>query len=113
VRESSRMPIVGTIMIENPVQSSYPPSRVYKLIQKDYGSEKAEQYLRRAREALFAFNQNIAENSVMTNIVNQLGLDRERIITGQKASLAKIYKLRSYASRKTWSPKFPDVYKGK
>lgn len=34
VGEFSRMPIDGSLMIDNPVQSSYPPSRVFKVIQK-------------------------------------------------------------------------------
>ena len=80
VGDISRMPIDGSLMIDNPVQSSFPPSRVYKVIQKHHNAEKAFEYLRRAREALFAFNQNIAEKSVMTEIVNSLGLDGEAIV---------------------------------
>ena len=40
----------------------------------------AFEYLRRAREALFAFNQNISDRSVMIEIVNKLGLDGEAIV---------------------------------
>jgi predicted DsbA family dithiol-disulfide isomerase len=80
VGEQSRMPIDGSLMIDNPVQSSYPPSRVYKVIQKHHGDEKAYEYLRRAREALFAFNENISEKSMMTETVNQLGLNGEEIV---------------------------------
>ena len=61
VGELSRMPIDGTVMIENPVQSSYPPSRVFKVIQKHHGDDKAYEFLRRARENLFIFNQNISK----------------------------------------------------
>ncbi|WP_342442761.1 DsbA family protein [Lysinibacillus sp. FSL K6-0075] len=75
-----RMPIDGTVMIDNPVQSSYPPSRVFKVIQKNHHDAIAYEYLRRAREALFIFNQNIAEKSVMIDIVNKLGLDGEAIV---------------------------------
>jgi len=80
VGEYSRMPIDGTLMIDNPVQSSFPPSRVFKVIQKNHDDALAYEYLRRAREALFAFNQNIAEKSVMVEIVNNLGLDGETIV---------------------------------
>ncbi|WP_421924195.1 DsbA family protein [Paenibacillus luteus] len=80
VGEYSRMPIDGTLMIDNPVQSSYPPSRVFKVIQKKYTDEKAAEYLRRSREALFAFNQNISDKTVMIEIVNQINLDGESII---------------------------------
>ncbi|MDN3436761.1 DsbA family protein [Planococcus sp. APC 3900] len=80
VGDHSRMPIDGTLMIDNPVQSSYPPSRVFKVIQDVHSEEKANEYLRRAREALFAFNQNISEASVMIDIVNQMGLDGQTIV---------------------------------
>ncbi len=80
VGEYSRMPIDGTLMIDNPVQSSYPPSRVFKIIQKNHNDAIAFEYLRRAREALFAFNQNISDKSVMIEIVNKLGLDGEAIV---------------------------------
>ncbi|WP_404331794.1 DsbA family protein [Mesobacillus maritimus] len=81
VGESSRMPIDGSLMVTNPVQSSYPPSRVFKVIQQQHDDGKAFEYLRRARETLFAFNQNIAKKSVMIEIVNKLGLNGEAIVT--------------------------------
>ncbi|TDK59381.1 DsbA family protein [Bacillus salipaludis] len=80
VGEYSRMPIDGTLMFDNPVQSSYPPSRVFKVIQKNHNDALANEYLRRAREALFAFNQNISEGSVLIDIVNNLGLDGKAIV---------------------------------
>ncbi|MGO4344503.1 DsbA family protein [Paenibacillus sp. MCAF9] len=80
VGEHSRMPIDGTLMIDNPVQSSYPPSRVFKVIQKNHTDAKATEYLRRSREALFAFNQNISDKSVMIEIANHIGLDGKAIV---------------------------------
>lgn len=80
VGKLSRMPIDGSLMIDNPVQSSYPPSRVFKIIQKDYDTQLAMEFLRRTREALFVFNQNISEKSVLIDIVNNLGLDGLSIV---------------------------------
>ncbi|PAE40173.1 DsbA family protein [Bacillus sp. 7884-1] len=80
VGEHSRMPIDGSLMIDNPVQSSFPPSRVYKVIQKNHNDALAYEYLRRAREVLFPFNQNISDPSVLIEIVNKLGLDGEAIV---------------------------------
>lgn len=80
VGEHARMPIDGTLMIDNPVQSSYPPSRVFKVIQTRHNDTLASEYLRRTREALFVFNQNISERPVMIEIVNKLGLDGEAIV---------------------------------
>ncbi|WP_172370443.1 DsbA family protein [Sporosarcina jiandibaonis] len=79
VGDHSRMPIDGTVWLENPISSSYPPSRVFKVIQKK-NEQLASTFLRRAREAVFAFNQNIAEDKVLIDIVNELGLDGEEII---------------------------------
>lgn len=79
VGEHSRMPIDGTVWIDNPIQSSYPPSRVFKVIQK-IDENAANVFLRRAREAVFAFNQNIGEDSVLIAIVDQMGLDGEEIV---------------------------------
>ncbi|MBU8879950.1 DsbA family protein [Bacillus sp. FJAT-29790] len=84
VGEYSRMPIDGSVWLENPIQSSYPPSRVYKVIQQK-DEHLANVYLRRAREAVFAFNQNIGEEIVLVDIVNQLGLDGKEIV--KEASL--------------------------
>lgn len=81
VGEQSRMPIDGSLMIDNPVQSSFPPSRVFKIIQKHHGEEKAFEYLRRSREALFAFNENIGEKAVLVKIINEMNLDGEAIVT--------------------------------
>ncbi|WP_066069142.1 DsbA family protein [Neobacillus soli] len=79
VGEHSRMPIDGTLWLDNPVQSSYPPSRVFKIIQQT-NEQLAWTFLRRVREAVFAFNENIGDEQVLINIVNQLGLDGEQIV---------------------------------
>ncbi|MEI2467453.1 DsbA family protein [Niallia taxi] len=75
----SRMPIDGTLWLDNPIQSSFPPSRVYKVIQKRSKS-LANAFLRRAREAVFAFNQNIGDQGILVDIVNKLGLDSASIL---------------------------------
>lgn len=80
VGQYSRMPIDGSLMIDNPVQSSYPPSRVFKVIQSKYSDALAYEFLRRTREQLFAFNQNISDQSILIDIVNKVGLDGEAIV---------------------------------
>ncbi|MGE8080204.1 DsbA family protein [Peribacillus loiseleuriae] len=79
VGEHSRMPIDGSLFLTNPIQSSYPPSRVFKIIQQK-DENLAKTFLRRAREAVFAFNQNIGEEQILINLVNQMGLDGESIV---------------------------------
>ncbi|MFC4304027.1 DsbA family protein [Cohnella boryungensis] len=75
----SRMPIDGSLWHNNPIQSSYPASRVFKIIQANHGM-KSHDYLRKAREAVFAFNKNIGEEQVLIEIVNQIGLDGADIV---------------------------------
>ncbi|SDC44583.1 Predicted dithiol-disulfide isomerase, DsbA family [Paenibacillus sp. UNCCL117] len=89
VGQYSRMPIDGTLMIDNPVQSSYPPSRVCKVIQKKHTDAAALEYLRRTREALFVYNQNISDTSVMVDIVNNLGLDGEAIVNEAEGAVGQ------------------------
>ena len=79
VGEHSRMPIDGSLWYDNPIQSSYPPSRVFKLIQRD-DEQLAATFLRRAREAVFAFNRNIGDDQVLIDIVDQLRLDGKKIV---------------------------------
>lgn len=86
VGEHSRMPIDGTVWYDNPIESSFIPSRVYKVIQKR-NPELANIFLRRAREALFAFNQNIAQDGMLINLINQIGLNGEEIL--QQSKLAE------------------------
>lgn len=83
VGELSRMPIDGTVWYDNPISSSFIPSRVYKVIQEKH-PEFANTFLRRAREELFAFNKNIAQDDVLIDIVNSVGLDGEEIVTQSK-----------------------------
>src|SRR5690625_1279369 len=74
------MPIDGSLMVNDPVESSFPASRVLKVIQKNYSDAKATEYLRHAREALFVYNKNISNNSILIDLVNNLDLDGEAII---------------------------------
>jgi len=83
VGEHSRMPIDGTLWHDNPIESSFIPSRVFKVIHKQ-SPEIANTFLRRAREALFAFNQNIAQDDILIDLVNKVGLSGVEIVKQSK-----------------------------
>ena len=83
VGEHSRMPIDGTLWYDNPIESSYIPSRVFKVIHKQ-SPELANIFLRRAREALFAFNKNIAQDDMLIGFVDSIGLNGEEIVKQSK-----------------------------
>ncbi|KUP24020.1 DsbA family protein [Paenibacillus sp. DMB5] len=79
VGEHSRMPIDGSLWHTNPVLSSYPPSRVFKVIQSKHEGREGD-FLRIAREAVFVSNLNIGEEQVLITLVDQLGLDGQQIV---------------------------------
>lgn len=81
--KDSRMPIDGSLWVDNPVRSSYPASRVFKVIQQN-SDPMAVKFLRKARESLFVFNQNIGEDRVLIEIVNQLGMNGQEIVKESK-----------------------------
>ncbi|WKA55460.1 DsbA family protein [Planococcus shixiaomingii] len=110
VGEHSRMPIDGSLMIDNPVQSSYPASRVFKVLEKKHGAATANEYLRRAREALFAFNQNISDSAVNIEIVNQLGLDGKAVVDEAEQTIGQQLLNEDFAlSRKLGARGFPTI----
>jgi len=88
VGEHSRMPIDGTLWYDNPIESSFIPSRVFKVIHKQ-NPEIANTFLRRAREALFAFNKNIAQDDMLIDLVNKVGLNGVEIVKQSKLSEAE------------------------
>ncbi|WP_438314249.1 DsbA family protein [Sporosarcina sp. FA9] len=83
VGEHSRMPIDGTVWYDDPIASSFIPSRVYKVIQEK-NPELANTFLRYAREELFAFNKNIAHDELLIDLVNRVGLNGEEIVSQSK-----------------------------
>ncbi|MFD1067932.1 DsbA family protein [Oceanobacillus locisalsi] len=87
VGEHSRMPIDGSLMADDYVTSSYPPSRVFKVIQKEYNDNLAYTFLRHAREALFAFNRNISDAAILIELIEGLGLDGEKIVQQADSAL--------------------------
>lgn len=73
VGEASRMPIDGSLWLRDPVSSSYPPSRVFTLL-RERDPQLARTFMRRAREAVFAFDENIADPKVLARLVDGLGV---------------------------------------
>ena len=72
VGEAARMPIDGSLWLRDPVTSSYPPSRVYVVL-RERDPELAQRFLRRAREAVFAFDRTISDSAVLAELVDGLG----------------------------------------
>ncbi|WP_058309021.1 DsbA family oxidoreductase [Gracilibacillus massiliensis] len=89
VGKQYRMPIDGSLMKTDHVESSYPSSRVFAIIQKHHGAETASNFLRRAREALFIFNKNIGKDEVLSEIVTNMNLDGKAMVDEANQTIGK------------------------
>ena len=72
------MPIDGDVWLEDPLDSSYPPSIAFKAAQLQ-GSDKAVQFLREMREMLFLQKVNMAKWEHLAVAAKAVGLDVEQL----------------------------------
>lgn len=77
------MPIVGSVWSTNPLSSSFPPSIVFKMIQR-ISDTSSRKFLRIAREELFAFNRNISDDAVLEDILNRIDRNGKKIVEDSK-----------------------------
>lgn len=68
------MPIDGDVWLENPLNSSYPPSIAFKAAQLQ-DNTKAEHFLRRIKEMVFLEKKNIATWENLIQAADECGLD--------------------------------------
>lgn len=68
------MPIDGDVWLEDPLESSYPPSIAFKAAQMQ-NTEKALQFLREIREMVFLQKKNIAKWENLKEAAQKVGLD--------------------------------------
>lgn len=73
------MPIDGNIWLEDPLESSYPPSIAF-IAAKMQDGDKAEKFLRRIREMLFIGKKNITRFEHLLQAAIEQGLDKERFL---------------------------------
>lgn len=71
------MPIDGSVWLEDPLPSSYPPSIAFKAAQIQ-DSEKAYQFLRRIKEMVFIEKKNIAKWEFLKQAALESGLQLEQ-----------------------------------
>lgn len=90
VGRNSRMPIDGTVWLNDPLHSSFPPSLVYEVIKHEH-PPYAEEFLRNLRKQLFVFNENIAKEEVLIRLVNELGLNGMEVVNKAMGSDGEIW----------------------
>lgn len=86
--EELGMPVDGTIMNSDPVQSSYPAGTVYSLV-KEISETSAKRVLRMMREELMVFNRNISREDVLTDILDRSNRNGEKIVASLSSDHAK------------------------
>lgn len=77
------MSIDGDIWIEDPLDSSYPPSIAFKAAQKQ-GKAFAIRYLRVLREMLFLDKKNITKEEYLVEAIRQCGGDTNQFLKDYK-----------------------------
>lgn len=78
VRALNEMPIDGSIWLNDPPYSSYPPSIAFKAAQMQ-SEEKAILFLRRIKEMIFMEKKNIIKWRYLEDAAFELGLDAARL----------------------------------
>lgn len=74
------MPIDGDLWLEDPLESSYPPSIAFKAAQLQ-DEEKAALFMREMREMMFLKKKNLAKWENMAIAAKTVGLDVEQLKT--------------------------------
>ena len=80
VSEYYDMPIDGDLWLEDPLNSSYPPSIAFKAAQIQ-SREKAVLFMRELRELVFLKKKNIAKWANIEEAANRVGLDTRQLKT--------------------------------
>lgn len=78
IGDYTRMVIDGRIWLDEPIDSSFPSSQVYQVVRRDY-PEKASLFLRKLRETVMMWNQDISKAEVVTGILEEMDLNAGEI----------------------------------
>lgn len=84
------MPIDGDVWLEDPLNSSYPPSIAFKAAQSQ-DKEKAILFLRAIREMVFLQKKNIAKWENLAIAAQKVGLDEEKLKTDAESEAKLLF----------------------
>jgi len=99
VFESTEMPIDASVWLNEPINSSYPPSIAFKAAQIQ-NSDKALFFLRRINEIVFLESRNIADINIIKSAAFESGLDTNKLIKDmEKKATALFYNDLEYAKK--------------
>ncbi|WP_047419867.1 ClpXP adapter SpxH family protein [Cellulophaga sp. Hel_I_12] len=84
------MPIDGDVWLEDPLNSSYPPSIAFKAAQMQ-SEEKAVEFLREIREMVFLQKKNIAKWEHLETAAKSVGLDVAQFKTDNEGRAKELF----------------------
>jgi len=103
------MPIDGDLWLEDPLDSSYPPSIAYKAAQLQ-DEEKANFFMREMREMVFLKKKNIAKWEHMETAAKTVGLDTTQLKTDFEGQAKALFQADLELGRKLGVRGFPTVF---
>lgn len=103
------MPIDGDIWLENPLNSSYPPSIAFKAAQMQ-DHEKALLFLREIREMVFMQKKNIAEWKNLEVAAKKAGLDAGQLKADYESKAKVLFEEDLKFARQSGVRGFPTMF---
>ena len=79
IGDFSRMVIDGRVWLDEPIDSSFPSSQAFEIVRQDH-PEQAALFLRKLRETVMVWNQDISKREVLAGILEEMGLDADKIL---------------------------------
>lgn len=102
------MPIDGDLWLEDPLNSSYPPSIAFKAAQMQ-SEEKAYLFMREMRELVFLKKKNIAKWEHMVTAAEAVGLDVPQLKTDFEGKAKELFQEDLKVAREYGVRGFPTV----
>src|SRR5690554_928519 len=103
------MPIDGDLWLEDPLDSSYPPSIAYKAAQMQ-DEEKANLFMREIREMVFLKKKNIAKWEHLATAAKVVGLDVEQLKTDFEGKAKTLFQEDLKIAREYGVRGFPTIF---
>lgn len=103
------MPIDGDLWLEDPLDSSYPPSIAFKAAQLQ-GNEKAVLFMREMREMLFLKKKNLAKWEHIATAAKTVGLNVEQLKTDFEGNAKILFEEDLKVAQEYGVRGFPTIY---
>lgn len=103
------MPIDGDLWLEDPLDSSYPPSIAFKAAQMQ-DAEKANLFMREIREMVFLRKKNIAKWEQLATAAKTVGLNVEQLKTDFEGKAKALFEEDLKLGRELGVRGFPTIF---